>query len=77
MPDEFSSLFDQQSITVVPPRAGGVSNTAIRIPVGNYDDLDIVEIGTSLVILLAFVIVLQSSLRVVSRLSSIGHVKAE
>ena len=80
MPAEFSRLFDSRSIIMIPPRSGGMSDSErfIQIPVGSYGDLDTVEFGTTLVIMLAFVVLLRTSFKLASRLTSVElHAKVE
>jgi hypothetical protein len=76
MPTEFTSLFGSQSITLIPPTDH--ANTPVEfveLPVGDYGDLKWVEIGTTMVILVAFVILLHAAYKTAFRTRS--HIKVE
>jgi hypothetical protein len=68
VPTQFLSYFESRSVSVVPPPAVD-SYSVIRIPVGRPEHLPVVEIGTTGVILFAFILILRTSLRVATRLA--------
>jgi len=75
MPIEFSSLFDSLSITSIPPRDGKPLVEVAQLPTGDYGDLEWVEIGTVVIILVAFAIVSYTAYNTAYRITS--HSKVE
>jgi hypothetical protein len=66
---EISSLLDPTfSAALVLPRVNTSTTQVIQVPLGLVDHLEIVEVGTPLVILLTFVYVLLASSTAASRL---------
>ena len=61
---------------VVIPRAGSVRAQTFRVPVGDAGDVAVVETGTIVVVLLAFVYLLRTILRTSQARSGVVYVSA-
>jgi hypothetical protein len=76
MPDEFSSSFDPNTSIFIPIPADGKETTeVIHVPVGSAADLAQVELGTAIIILLAFTYLLRMSYKTARRINfgSVHH----
>jgi hypothetical protein len=57
------ALKDETSTLVLIPHAGSVRAQTLRVPVGDAGDVAVVETGTAVIILLAFVYLLRTIVR--------------
>ncbi|KAJ7183229.1 PIG-X [Mycena filopes] len=67
MPHAFTLPFAGMRITHLPPPPGAVPTELIRTPVGDTADVARVELGTALVVLLAFVYLVRATWRTMTR----------
>jgi hypothetical protein len=72
---QFPFKKDETSALVLIPHAGSVRAQTLRVPVGNAGDVAIVETGTVIVILFAFVYLLRAIVRA-SRAQRVAEVPA-
>jgi PIG-X / PBN1 len=78
MPIDLAASFDPPSSKTMISMGGNSSSETVRTPVGHLADLKQVQVGTTAVILVAFLYLLHAAYRTASRISSCNqHAKVE
>ncbi|RDB25542.1 Protein pbn1 [Hypsizygus marmoreus] len=78
MPTEVSSLFDTSSASFIPISLIGTNySESVSVPTGNPADLDYVEGGTTLTILLAFLVLFRATWRTADRIARSSRPKTD